>query len=200
MSSRYAVAGAMTKKLPILAFLALLAPPAQAQQDIDTLYRAAYCVGVLKADLKWQTSPEGTAREREVFSILCSFPRGSCPAQSAEQWMQRHLGKIEARRQRYAAYLLARTGGRPNGVVLGLIDKGEKEGWSDTSNLRETRDTLKRHPVSICWEAAHKVVRGMGATWDEDEQQASIIECVARKDQAYANRMACRSMPDRLPF
>jgi hypothetical protein len=40
----------------------------------------------------------------------------------------------------------------------------------------------------------------MGATWDEDEQQASIIECVARKDQAYANRMACRSMPDRLPF
>jgi hypothetical protein len=171
-----------------------------AQQNIDTLYRAAYCVGVLKADLKWQTSPEGTAREREVFGILCSFPGGSCPAQSAEQWMQRHLDKIETRRQRYATYLLARTSGRPNGVALGLIDKGEKEGWSDTSNLRETRDTLKRHPVSICWEAAHKAVRAMGATWDEDEQRASIIECVARKDQAYADRMECREMPDRLPF
>jgi hypothetical protein len=54
----------MTKTLPVVAALALLATPAQAQQD-DTLYRAAYCVGVFNSHLRGIDSDQHRAALKE---------------------------------------------------------------------------------------------------------------------------------------
>src|SRR5262245_26400099 len=102
-----------------------LSSPALAQ-DVDTLYRAAYCVGVLKADLKWQETEENWALERSTREALCNLPKsrkpnGECAERSVEQRVQEQLREKEARRQRYAAYVLMRTDRKPSSYIAVLI-------------------------------------------------------------------------------
>ena len=95
--------------------------PAAQGADADTLLRAAYCIGVLKSQLKGIGSAEHRAalkKNCEKWSVLCV---------TAEQVWQEYDNK----RRRYVAYVLIRTGQRPSQSISALIAKGEADDGLD---------------------------------------------------------------------
>jgi hypothetical protein len=86
----------MTKTLPVVAALARLATPAQAQQD-DTLYRAAYCVGVFNSHLRGIDSDQHRAALKE-----------NCEKYSVCTTADQVRTEYENKRQRYVRYIFMR--------------------------------------------------------------------------------------------
>jgi hypothetical protein len=174
--------------------LAVCIATASAQDATDTLMRAAYCAGVLKGSVKQAQKMAADARAQVP----------SCPTYSAESHLwdnaKAHLedcgtklaltidaGEIvaaesEARRKRYAGYLVLRLSDMSEGqktAVTILLGKGERDAGAQVK--------AHEHPgVARCLKSEHST--------------AARVDCVAQYNQTYASIMRCEAMPDNLPF
>jgi hypothetical protein len=162
----------VTKKLRAIALLAILATPAQAQQDIDTLYRAAYCVGVLKALVEQQP---GKSEQRE------------------------HLrARLQPRRERYENYVRAQA--KPgDATIAATIARGEDDAVADRKRSAGSQLTFTQDEMRCSAQAARRAGDAQGK-FSLERFTTETHACLTEKDQALADRYACRSMPDRLPF
>jgi hypothetical protein len=172
--------------------LALLAMPVQAQQDIDTLYRAAYCVGVLKGEEWYATTPAYEAGLISAEEALCKWFNDCSEHLKRETKKQQWLEELRYKRERYVAYVVARIGMRMDPTVKALVDKGERE------EVRDLQSGAWKKMIEDCVEEDFSRHNGDGARTLYNAQQNH--ECRARRDQGAANTYACVNMPDRLPF
>jgi hypothetical protein len=178
--------------------LVISAPTATAvlaQDTTDTLMRAAYCAGVLKESVKraqqiaadaqaeTHTCPSYSAESHQL--PLSALKDGDCVTRMV---LSIRVGRIaaeqyEARRQRYAQYLLLRLSDMSHGqttAVMALTLKGER----DAVEQLKTAD----HPgVARCLELKHQAI-------------SALVDCIAHHNQTYASIVRCQQMPDQLPF
>jgi hypothetical protein len=168
---------------------------AVAQDATDTIMRAAYCAGVLKESVR--QVHEIAAHARSEVS--------TCPTYSAQSHLWESIkarpedcgtrlaiaidaGRFfaeeqEARRKRYAQYLLLRfsdmSGGQQTAVTA-LLLKGERDAAAQVK--------ASDHPgVARCIKSNHPTT-------------ASLVDCIAQHNQTYASIVRCQQMPDQLPF
>ena len=73
-------------------------------------------------------------------------------------------------------------------MLLAVTTRGEREGGLD-SQKQEIIDALA--------DCANQAYRPDTAV---EKVMKSMMDCLSQRDQSLANRFACRSMPDRLPF
>jgi hypothetical protein len=99
----------------------------------------------------------------------------------------RWFGELRAKRERYTAYVVARIGTRMDLTVNVLIDKGEREKKHEYQGGRE--QWLRYIAECVEEGGPNRIFQG-----------AEQYECLRKRDQGAANRYACVSMPDRLPF
>ena len=173
--------------------LVVPAVPVSGQDAGDTMFRAAYCVGVLKQNIKVlrqrsvEVEGKGCARY-SIESPLSEFkPFGVEDCSEDLRMMSELIAELvkdqEARHKRYAQYLLLRmataSGGQQDAVVV-LVKKGER----DTADKVGALD----HPgVSKCLKSNQSPV-------------GALVDCVAQHDQVYANILRRQQAPDQLPF
>jgi hypothetical protein len=157
--------------------------------------RAAYCSGVLGESVKHahQIVAEAQAEAHACPSYsaqshqlpLSALKKGDCVTKLvlSIDLMRIAAEQDEAKRQRYAQYLLLRFSDMSEGqktAATALTLKGER----DTAAQREATD----HPgVTRCLKSNH-------------QETAALVDCIAQHDQTYASIVRCQTMPDQLPF
>ena len=165
--------------------LMVLATPAKAQ-DADALHRAAYCIGVLKSDLQYMASPDYEAQTAAEAKVLCDISKSDC--HPLKERIEKAVREVRAKHDRYVRYVATRTGGKQSSLLLAVTTRGEREGGLD-SQKQEIIDALA--------DCANQAYRPDTAV---EKVMKSMMDCLSQRDQSLANRFACRSMPDRLPF
>ena len=177
------------------AALAVCITTALAQDATDTFMRAAYCAGVLKESVKraQQIAAEAQAEAHTCPSYsaqshqlpLSALKDGDCAARLV---LRIDVGRIfaekqEARRQRYAQYLLLRFSDMSDGqttAVTALLVKGERDAAAQVK-------AADHAGVDRCIKSKHPTT-------------AALVDCIAQHNQTYASIMRCQQMPDQLPF
>jgi hypothetical protein len=168
-----------------LSLLVLLVSPAHAQ-DVDPIYRAAYCIGVIMAQTEHVQTPAYLEEQKKKAATLPSL------GQTGQQLVAGFSQQLRTRHERYRAYVMLRTGGRPSEWIGALVAKGEKE---EAAEIRaKAAEKLEDSQHLKC------LLPLLSNSMAQDKLDEMALQCLARHDQGAANRRACLTMSDRLPF
>jgi septal ring factor EnvC (AmiA/AmiB activator) len=162
---------------------------AQSALASDTVLRAAYCLGVLNAEIgEWN---KNVPPADEGCAVWADNSKTQCLGKNSElAELLTELNKSsEQKRRRYAQYLAVQL---PNlekmrTSILAIITKGKTDYQNSVASASEAMAM-----VSKCAKSCGDVA-GAGTS------QCSI-DCIAQRDQVQANIMKCTSQPDQLPF
>jgi hypothetical protein len=175
---------------------AALAFPAHAQlytEQTDTLFRAAYCVGVLSSAIKAaETSPE----HRKLYESVCQMPsnyRATLPGMPTtedfdacvREYMSSNVRQLHDKWQRYHDFVGIQLTSLPAGLQQRLFlitSKGSRD-YSIGGERHKTE-------VMSCFDQCK----------GKESLMECVVDCVAKFDQTGANVMACSMLPDKLPF
>jgi hypothetical protein len=166
-----------------------------AQDQTDTLMRAAYCAGVLKESVKRfrEIEAEALAKAPTCPSYgpqshqlpLNALKEGDCATEIvvAIEGGRFFAKEHEAKRQRYAQYLMLRSRDMSDGQITAsmvLLAQGERDAAAQVK--------AAEHPgVDRCIKSNHPTT-------------AALVDCIAHYNQTYASIVRCQQMPDQLPF
>ena len=169
----------------IVAIAILVSLPAYAQvymRDTDTLFRAAYCLGVLKSVLA-----AGPAEAAERCKLPAELKKFSSAEECVNSLLTEDKQRFQSKHQRYFDYIAISRVQLPSDLLLQLgliIRKGE-------------RDYGRHQPPDSEFSQMLQCSTGCPAG---DGLNQCIIDCTAKFDQTLANVQSCLSLPDRLPF
>jgi hypothetical protein len=187
----------------LLGALAASSQQATAQgtvQDTDTLQRAAYCLGVLKAtipvinDSTVHTADNHCKLLPEVRKMLGDSATYANQQDCKDQYVARKMQPWRNQYERYRRYVqITATFASPDSDIALQAAAIMRRGEADYQNQ-------KGNGGRVCFDKCDASFDPSMDARDQMVMNECMVKCLETVDPTRANILRCNSLPDKLPF